>query len=1045
VTLADVCIRRPVFATVLVLSLVVLGLVSYQRLGLDLFPNIDFPIVTVTTTLRGASVEEIETTVSKIIEEGVNTIDGIDELSSVSKEGVSFVIVQFRLDKNGDVGAQAVRDKVSTVMAQLPIGTDPPVIDRFDVNATPIMRVGVSGKGNFREITEIAKKRIKEELETVPGVGQVLLIGGRERAINVFVDPDRLEAYGLSIAQVRAALVRQNVWVPGGRVQRSGGEWVVRTMGRLEDVRDFGDLVIAELGGRPVRVRDVGYAEDGVVEPRSLTRIDDRSAVQLVIRKQSGANTVDVVDHVVAKLNELRRALPPDIQYEVARDQSRFIRLSIAEVKRHLVLGAILVAITVLVFMHDFRSTLIASIAIPASIISTFTVMYYFGFTLNNVTMLALVLSVGIVIDDAVVVLENIYRYVEEKAVEPMRAASEATREIALAVMATTLSLVIIFLPVAFMGGRVGRFFSSFGITTAVAILISLLISFTLTPTLSSRFLRSKGKEKGSKQSFLFSRIDRAYGRLLRASLRHRWAVVLVAVGVLASTPMLFKLVGKDFLAADDQSEFEIIVQAPGGYTLDQTSALLTEIEEKVKRLRGVTGLVTTVGDTQGRLRPGEGDVTIGSIYVRLVDLADRAFTQFDVMADARRLLADYPDVRSSVQSVNIFAGQGQRLSEVEFNLLGPDVEGLKRYSDQILARMQAIPGIVDADTTMSSRVPELRVSILRDRAADLGVRVADIADTLRIYVGGEAISKYREQDNQYDVWLRAIPERRRDVGDLYNLALPSASGRLVKLANLVEIRPDLGPSQIDRFNRNRKVTLVANLLPGLPLGTAIEKIQGEIAKLELPAEYSIAWTGRAKSLGETAGNFAIAFALSIVFMYMVLAAQFESFIHPVTIMLALPLTIPCGLAGLVLLHEPMNIYSVFGFFMLFGIVKKNGILQIDYTNTLRARGMERDGAILEANHVRLRPILMTTMMLMAGMIPIALGRGPGTGSRASIAKVIIGGQAISLVITLLITPVAYSLFDDLRNGRPWSRLRRRPPVEPAREASAEIRKIASL
>jgi HAE1 family hydrophobic/amphiphilic exporter-1 len=412
-------------------------------------------------------------------------------------------------------------------------------------------------------------------------------------------------------------------------------------------------------------------------------------------------------------------------------------------------------------------------------------------------------------------------------------------------------------------------------------------------------------------------------------------------------------------------------------------------------------------------------------------------------MADARRLLAAYPDLRGSVQSVNVFAGQGQRLSDVEFNLRGPDVEGLKRYSDQILTRIQAIPGIVDADTTMAVRVPELRVSILRDRAADLGVRVADIAEALRVYVGGEAVSKYREQDNQYDVWLRAIPERRRDTRDLYNLAVPSADGGLVKLANLVTIRPDLGPSQIDRTDRQRKVTIVANLLPGLPLSTAIEKIQGAIDSIELPAEYSVRWTGRAKSLGETAGNFAIAFGLSVIFMYMVLAAQFESFIHPVTIMLALPLTIPCALAGLVLMHEPMNIYSIFGLYVLFGIVKKNGILQIDYTNTLRARGMERDAAILEANHVRLRPILMTTMMLIAGMIPIALGRGPGAGSRASIAKVIIGGQAISLVITLLISPVAYSLFDDLRRARPWARWRAKPRA--MAPPSAEIRKIASL
>ncbi len=942
----------------------------------------------------------------------------------------------------GYTGAQEVRDKVSRVVAELPLGTDPPVVDRFDVSATPIMSIAVSGRGNFREITELTRKRIKENLETVQGVGQVVLVGGQERAINLLVDPDRLDAYGLSIAQVRAAVQAQNLEVPGGRVQRAGGEWVVRTMGRIEDVRSFGDLVVAERGGRTIRIRDVGYAEDGVVDPRSLTRLNERAAVQLVVRKQSGTNTVEVVDRIKRRLNELRETLPQDLEYDIVRDQSRFIRLTLAEVKLHLILGGILVAFTVLLFMHDWRSTGIASIAIPASIISTFTAMDYFGFTVNNITMLGLVLAVGIVIDDAVVVLENIYRHIEEKGSPPLQAASEATREIALAVMATTLSLVVIFVPIAFMAGRVGRFFHSFGVTVAVAILVSLLISFTLTPTLSSRFLRRKKAGHGSKESFLFSRIDRAYGSLLRASLRHRWVVVMVAAGVFLSTFPLFKLVGKEFVASDDQSEFEIILQTPGGYTLDQTAALFGEIAGKVRGLRGVTNVLTTIGDSQGRIRPGEGDVTAGSLYVRLVDLRERSFSQFDVMADARAILAGTPDLRASVQPVNIFAGGGQRMTEVEFNLLGPEVEKLQRTADEIMAQMQKMPGMVDVDTTMAVRVPELRVRIDRDRAAALGVRVADVAGTLRTAVGGEPISKYREADDQFDVWLRSVPTRRRDARDVYNLSVPAAGGDLVKLSNLVTIEPDLGPAQIEHWNRQRKVTIVANLLPGMPLGTAVEKIQEAVTAMNLPPGYSIEWSGRAKGLAETGTNFTIAFGLSLIFMYMVLAAQFESFIHPVTIMLALPLTLPCALLSLFLLREPMNIYSVFGLFMLFGIVKKNGILQIDYTNTLRTRGIERNAAIVEANHVRLRPILMTTVMLMAGMVPIALGRGPGAASRASIAKVIIGGQAISLVITLLITPVAYSLFDDLAHWR--FRPRRRGQVTEIRSRAA-VAKQSSL
>src|SRR5437660_272176 len=860
---ADVFIRRPVFATMLIASLVVLGLFSYRGLGLDLFPNIDFPIVTVTTTLKGASVEEMETGVTKVIEEAVNTIDGIDELRSITKEGLSSLVVQFVLEKPRDIAAQDVRDKVAGVLAQLPVGTDPPVIEKFDVDAVPVMSIAISGRRNLREVTELARKQVKEDIETLSGVGQVILLGGQERAINVFVDPDRLTAQGLSIGQMRTAIQQQNLELPGGRLDQTRRELLVRTMGRIEHVPDFNELIVANLGDRPLRVRDLGYAEDGVVEPRTLARLNGENAVQLVVRKQSGTNTVAVIDRVKGELARLKRALPDDVEMRVIRDQSRFIKASLDTVRLHLWLGAALVAFTVLLFMRDWRSTLVAGIAIPTAIISTFTFMGYMGFTLNNLTMLGLVLAVGIVIDDAVVVLENIFRHIEEEGRPPMRAASEATAEIALAVMATTLSLVIIFLPVAFMAGRVGRFFHSFGLTVAVAIMISLLISFTLTPALSARVLRRLPPERAH-GGRLYRAFEAAYGRLLAWSLRHRWVIVLLALGTVLSTVPLIHVVGKTFLPQDDQSEFEIDIQTPGGFTLAESSRVFGEIEHQVRSLRGVTDVLTTIGDQTGRVKPGEGDVTTGSLYVRLKDLGERSFSQFDVMADAR-----------------------------------------------------------------------------------------------------------------------------------------ARTDQLVRLGNLLRVREDLGPAEIDRVNRQRSVTISGNLLPALPLATAVEHVQKVAATFDMPALYSLEFTGRAKTLAESNANFGIAFLLSIVFMYMVLAAQFESFLHPVTIMLALPLTIPFALVSLVLLGEALNVYSMLGLFMLFGVVKKNGILQIDYTNTLRGRGMPRDAAILEANRVRLRPILMTTVMLVFGMVPIALGRGPGSGSRRSIARVIIGGQALSLPLPL--------------------------------------------
>jgi len=1013
VKLAELCIRRPVFATMLVLLFVVLGAMSYARLGVDLYPNVDFPITSISTTLKGASVEEVETRVTKPLEEAINQIQGIDELSSQTKEGLSRIVVQFRLERDGGEAAQDVRDKVSVVMAQLPESVDPPVVVKFDFDASPIMRIAVSGERDAREITEIARKRIKEEIETISGVGSVTIIGGEARAIQIFVDTDKLDAYNLSIGQVRRALVAQNIEVPGGRIDQGSRELVLRTMGRIARVEDFNDLIVGSQGERPIMLRDIATVVNGSEETRSFASLDGRHAVTLEVRKQSGTNSLAVVERVKKRLAELAQVIPPDIHYQVIKDQGRFINNSINEAKFHLMLGAILVALSTLLFMGDLRSTLIAAVAIPTSIVSTFTALWALGFTINNLTLMAMILSVGIVIDDAVVVLENIYRRIEEKGEKPFEAAINGTREIGLAVMATTFSLVVIFLPIAFMSGQTGRFFNEFGITTAVAILFSMLISFTLTPMLCSRFLKVKKGHTSAKDRVFYRTIDRGYGWILEFSLRHRWVIVVAALLTVYSTGTLFRAVGKDFLPRDDQSEFEVTVQTPEGYTLERSGSVFKEIAGRLGALRGVEHTLVTIGDTSGVVSAGEGDVTSGAVYVRMKEFEQRDFSQMDVMADARRILAEYPDLRTSVQSVNLFAGGGQRLSDFEFDLVGPEIEKLETYSNAIMAEMHKVKGFVDIDSTLALRKPEVRVNIDRKKAADLGIRVEDVAATLRTLVGGEPVSKYKEADEQYDVWLRASLPNRTDPHAIYNLAVARPNGELVRLSNLVSLDEARGPAQIDRFARQRKVTVVANL-DHLALGDAVKKVDEIVAKMDLPQLYGIRYGNRAKSLAETGSNFVIAFILSVVFMYMILAAQFESFLHPITIMLSLPLSIPFALLSLLFLHQTLNIYSVLGLFMLFGIVKKNGILQVDYTNTLRAEGMPRDEAIITANHVRLRPILMTTVMLVLGMIPIALGRGPGAASRASMANVIVGGQTLCLLLTLLVTPVAYSLFDDL-------------------------------
>jgi len=1008
----ELCIQRPIFTLMLVSAPVVMGLAAYPRLGVDLFPNVDLPTTVVTTTLKGAGVEEMETSVTKLIEETVNTISGIDELRSATKEGFSQVIIQFDLFKDGDIAAQEVRDKVSSILSQLPVGTDPPLIDKFDLDASPVMTLAISGKRNFREVTEIARKQIKENLETVGGVGAVTLVGGLKRAINIYIDTDKLVGFRLSADDVRQALIRQNLELPGGRVDQGSKELVLRTMGRLDKSADFDELIIADRGGFPVRVKDIGRVEDSFEEPRGLSRLDGDNAVSLIIQKQSGKNTVEVVHAVKARLASIRDTLPADIQTVVIRDQSRFIEASIEEVQFHLLLAAILVSLTILLFIRDWRTTIIATLAIPTSMVPTFACMYYMGFTLNNITMLGLILAIGIVIDDAVVVHENIFRHMEEEGKDAMEASNSATAEIAGAVVATTISLLVIFIPVAFMEGRVGRFFNSFGFTVGFAIMASMFVSFTMTPMLCSRFLVLEKGHKTSKEGFFTRIIDGTYLAILRFSLRHRWVIILATVLTLLSTPVIFGMIGKDFVPKDDQSEMEIAMTLPEGYTLERGDKVLKEIEERLKKLRGVTHVFTIIGDTTGRVAKGQGDVTQANIYCRLVDLKERDYSQFDVMNDARLLMRDYPDLRSAVQEVSAIQATGFRQVDIDLNLVGPDFDVLQSYADKIMDHMRKSGHYVDIDTSLSISKPELRVQIDRERASDLSIPVRTIASTLGILVGGEPVSKYKEADEQYDVWLRAEKNFRDDPTSVDTMTIPSEKVGLVRLSNVAKLEPALGPTTINRYGRMRQLVVIGNL-KGIALGEGIEELDQFVRTLNLPTGYHHEFIGRAKLLRESNSNFLVAFLLSFLFMYMVLAAQFESLVHPITIMLALPLTLPFAFLSLWLLRTNLDVYAIFGLFMLFGIVKKNGILQIDYTNVLRGRGMERDAAIMEANKTRLRPILMTTLMLIAAMVPIALGQGPGAGSRASMAKVIIGGQALSLLLTLLVTPVAYSLWDD--------------------------------
>jgi HAE1 family hydrophobic/amphiphilic exporter-1 len=1017
--LAEVCIRRPVFATMLITALLVMGIASYAKLGVDLFPKIEFPTVTVTTTLRGASPEEIETQVTKRIEESVNTIAGIDELRSVSAEGVSQVFATFLLEKDPEIAAQEMRDKVAAVQRQLPRDVDPPVVEKISTDASPIINVVIASNRDLRETTKVVDDRIKKNIESLNGVGQVRFVGDRTRQIHVWLDGNKLSAYGLNIDQVRNALAAQNVEIPGGRVDQGRRELTVRTLGRVERPADFERVIVANSGGTPVRIGDIAEVEDGVEEPRSLARLDGTAAVVLEVRKQSGTNTLEVIHRVKDRVGQLARNLPPDFRVSYTRDQSTFIEESFKAVQEHLVLGGIFAAIIVLFFIRDWRATLIAAIAIPTSIISTYTLMNLMGFTLNQITMLALTLVVGIVIDDAIVVLENVFRFAEEKRLPPLQAALEGTGDIALAVLATTLSLVIIFIPVALMSGIVGRFMSSFGYTAAFAIMVSMLVSFTLTPMLCSRFLKPSTTGEGTKDSALFRAMADPYRAMLRWSMSHRWVIVLATVVVVASTVPLFQMVGKDFLPVDDQSEFEVVVRMPIGSSLEGTAGAMGQLEDELRQLPGVLHMLTTAGaDAQKR-------VDRGSIVMELKPVDQRKETQQQIMLMARQRLKKFHDMTIGVQLPAVIQGTGPQ-SDVQFYLQGPDLQKLDTYAAAIKKRLAQVQGVVDIDSSYEQGKPEVRVHINRNKASDLNVNVASIATALRTLVGGDdQATTYREGDDRYDVELRLKKEFRNSPDALERLYVPSGSLGNVRVSSVATLEQAGGPSQIERVNRQRQILLSANLVQGQSLSVVLPMITETVKSLNMPPDYQSGLVGRTKEFGRAVAGYLIAFVLSMVFMYMVLASQFESFIDPITILISLPLSVPFALLSLILTGENFSIiYTSLGILILFGIVKKNSILQIDHIKTLRKHeGLPRLSAIMHGCEDRLRPILMTTAALVAGMIPLAFGGGAGSGSRRTVAIVVIGGQSLCLLLTLLVTPVAYSLLDDVATSRFWSRL----------------------
>jgi HAE1 family hydrophobic/amphiphilic exporter-1 len=997
-------INRPLFTSMLVLGLVVFGVNSFPNIGVDQTPKVDIPVVTINTVLAGADPETVEKNVSQPLEEELNAISGLDTISSFNYESLSVIVLEFKLDKDIDVAAQEARDKVNATLRKLPTEIETPVVQKIDLQAQAIIQLALTGPLPIETLTKTAEDDLRPALQRVAGVGTVDVVGGRKREIAIEIDPVRLRSYGLAATDVSQAIAAQSINIPGGRMLEPGIERVVKLETEAQSVDELRALVIASPGGRAVRVRDVASVIDGPAEARSTARLDGKPAIALVVKKQSDANTTEVAEGVKAHLGELEKLLPAGSRLSVVSDNSRFIRKSIESVQHDLLVGALLAVLVVLLFLRNWRATVVAAFALPTSIIGTIAAMHALDFTFNMITMLALTLSIGLLIDDAIVVIENVFRHLEKG--EKRRAAAFAgTTQIALAVLAVTLSVIAVFVPVAFMKGMAGRFFFQFGITVTVAVALSYLISMTLTPMLAARLL-SHGESSNAVSQLLergFRAVESFYRRVLRWALGHRLSTIGLTLGVLALTVFMSRFLAVAFMPVQDMSELTGHLELPLGSPLEDTDRAAEDLSAQIRKLPGVTSVFTQVGGGT------DGAVNKATLTVGLVPIAERTFRQDEMKVFLRRAMR-VP--RGALFTVGERGWAGNRNQPVQFNLQGDDPEVLSAAAEKGLAFLRADARFADVDSTARAGSPIVAVRIDRERAAALGLPAAQLGLTLRAFLGQQEFVKYREKGDQYDVKLRLPAAVRADPQALGALTLRTPRGELVELRSLANLVQTTGPAEIDRQALKRQITLLADL-KGMALGEATQKLE-EFAKT-LPPGIRHGYSGQQKMLGETMGEFFSALLLGVILIYMVLCAQFESLLDPVTIMISLPLSVIGALSGLLLAHEYLTIFAMIGMIMLMGLVAKNGILIVEFTNQLREEGRSTMDALLEAGPMRLRPILMTSVAMIAGMLPVAFARGDGAESRTGIAWTIIGGLVASTVLTLVVVPVIYSLMDRFR------------------------------
>ncbi len=1003
--LSEISIRRPVFTVMIIIALLVFGYISFKQSTIELFPKVDFPFVSIRGVYPGASPEVVESEVTEPIEEAISLLPGIKTMQSVSTENVSIVFVEFEMEIDIDVAIQDVRDKIAGIIGQMPAVVKAPVVEKLDLDAIPILGYIVSADMPPADLALFVKDQVKMPLQQIKGVGTVTVLGTREKEIRIWLDLEKMKALQVGAQEVIYALKAKNLEIPGGRIETGEREYIVKTKGKLKNVAEFGEIVIRYVDGRPIRIRDVAKVEDGLEDRRTLARFNGKSAVGLLILKQSGANTVKVADSIKAEVERLNKEMPRGIEIIETVDTSVFIRDSFEGVIEHIFEGGLIAVLIVFLFIRDFRSTIIAGAAIPTSIIATFIFIKVMGFSLNMLSLLALALSVGMLIDDAIVVLENIHRHVE-KGVEPMKASFEATREIGLAVMACTFTIVAVFLPVAYMEGLVGRFFYQFGLTVSFAVLVSLFVSFTLTPMLCSRFLKV-GSKKGRFVFVLesvFLAVEGGYKRLLGWSLRHKSLTVTIAVIAFISSFVVIPFLGVEFEPSFDDAQITVWLEAEQGTSIDVMESYIEPVEAILLTHPEITKVYSTVGGG------GIPDVNRANIFVGLVDKSDRNISRDDFMAKIRKELKGIPGLKVIVSEVE-YMGSGVTRLPINFVITGSNIKQLQSISEAIVEEMKATPGFVDVDTDFRAGKPEVRVHINREKAADLGVDVLNIATTINALVSGEQeVTKYKDDGEEYDVKVRLMDEYRNQPEDLLGLMVFGPEGELINLASIASVETASGPSRINHFARQREISINANL-EDMPLGEGIAFVE-KIASDKLEPGVKATWLGFADMMKEGFAAIFFAMFLSVILIYMVLASQYENFIHPLVIMFCLPLALIGAVLALLIADLTINILSLIGIIMLMGLVTKNGILIVDFTNQLCRKGMGTEEALMTAGPIRLRPILMTTFAMIGGMLPVALGLGAGSEIRAPMAVAVIGGLITSTLLTLIVVPVVYSLFD---------------------------------